>query len=407
MEKGMGPLTGIRVVELGMFSPPRLATRWLALLGAEVISIERPPKQRSREWKLLDDDTHSHWNGYQTNKLSMMLNIKSPKGREVLLRLVERADVFVEGHKPGTMARAGADFESLSAINPRLIYCSISSFGQTGPYAHMGGHDSNYQAMGGILARTSASPETLGDGTPVLAGLVAGDHLGGSAMAVIAILAALWHRQSSGRGQHLDVACAQGLIGAMGRRYADEFWSSGDLTARGVWNNLDGHPGYGVYGTRDGRYVTISAVEPWAWEKFCRTVGRVELIEQAIVPDASFYKANAKTAELRRSVADIFRTRTMDEWWALNQREDLCITPVLEPDEVLNDPHFVEWGAFAEVEHPKLGKIRQVALPFKMSDSPGAVRSMPSFGGNTNDVLGELNYSKSQIDELRELGAIG
>ena len=393
----MPALEGITVLEMGAYAPVRLATKWHGLMGARVIGIERPPKDRPGAYALLDDDEHSHWTGYQLNKESMILNLREPEGQEVLHRLVAEADVLVEGHRPGTLAKFGADYETLHELNPRLIYCSVTGLGQTGPYADLFVHEPNFQALAGILARTG-DPK---GGPPVLSGLAIGNRLGGSSMATIGILAALWERQTTGLGQHVDASCVMGTIGAAGRRFADELWTSGRLAPRGLWSNQDGHPGYGVYPTKDGKFITVCDREPWAWRKLCEAIGRPELKEHALGDDG---KPNVA---LRSTMEEAFSERTRDEWWELDKEQNLGITPVLEPEEVVEDEHFNEWGIFGEVEYGRFGRIRQVSLPFKLSDSPPVLSFMPKFGEHTAEVLAKLGYDEATIERFEKAGIAG
>lgn len=387
----MQALEGITVLELGAYAPVRLATKWLGLMGARVIGIERPREDRPSAYALLDDDRHSHWTGYQLNKESIALNLKSEEGRQILHRLVSKADVFIEGHRPGTLARLGADFDTLSAINSRLIYCSVTGFGQSGPYANMFAHEPNFQGMSGIIARTG----DVKGGPPVVSGLAIGNRLG-STMAAIGILAALWQREKTGKGQQIDAPCAMGIIGASGRRYLDELWTTGTLAPRGLWNIQGGHAGFGVYETKDDLYISVCMREPWAWKRFCETVEHPEFIDKVLNADGS------PNVALRDEMEALFKTRTRDEWWQLNRKENLGLMPVLEPEEVSEDPHFVEWGMYGEVDYRPVGPIRQVSLPFKMSDSQALLRFMPTFGEHTDAVLSELGYSDAERSELKK-----
>ncbi len=384
-----GALDGLKVVDLSFFAPGRAASLYLADLGADVVCVEMPRGVRPAESRL-DSDTSSRWLFYQRNKRSITLNLKTEGGRRVFHRLAAEADVVLESYKAGTAARLGADYETVRQLNPRVVYCSVSGFGQTGPYREYIGHEPNYQGLSGILAQNHL------EGVPptVLPALV-GDIGGGALNAVIGILAALYHRDRTGEGQYIDVAIAAGILPLLGSLpYAQ--WLGEDYRATSF---SSGHrASFRAYETKDGQYVGISPSEPWLWERFCRVLGREDL--------TPLKHKDGEDPTLVAKLKEVFAGRTRQEWVDLNDRENVAVTAVLnDVHEIENDPQMVHREVIVEIDYPPMGKVKQIKTPFKMSKTPPTVRWIPRYGEHTETVLAELGFGKDDLAKLRAEGA--
>ena len=389
--QGGGALDGLKVLDLSFYAPGRVASLMLADLGADVVCVEMPPQLRPSESRL-DDDTSSRWMLYQRNKRSVTLDLKSPEGHEVFERLVRGVDVVIESYKPGTATRLGVDYDAARAINPSLVYCSVSGFGQTGPYSQVIGHEPNYQGLGGALGQNRMEGRFPG----VLPALV-GDMVGGAYNGVMAILAALWKRDRTGQGQWIDVSIAAGIVSLLGSLPHAQ-WLGEEYRAQSF---ATGHrANFRAYRTKDDRYVAISPGTPWLWERFCRAIEREDLIER---------KAwDADGAELVAILADVFATKTRDEWESLNQRENVSVTPVLtDIYEISDHPQTVHRGFIVDVDYEPLGTVKQILPGFTMSETPPTVRWIPRYGEHSSEVLSELGYSDLEIEELRRTGVTG
>jgi len=384
-----GALDGLKVVDLSFFAPGRAASLYFADLGADVVCVEMPRGVRPAESRL-DSDTSSRWLFYQRNKRSITLNLKTEGGRRVFHRLAAEADVVLESYKAGTAARLGADYETVRQLNPRVVYCSVSGFGQTGPYREYIGHEPNYQGLSGILAQNHL------EGVPptVLPALV-GDIGGGALNAVIGILAALYHRDRTGEGQYIDVAIAAGILPLLGSLpYAQ--WLGEDYRATSF---SSGHrASFRAYETKDGQYVGISPSEPWLWERFCRVLGREDL--------TPLKHKDGEDPTLVAKLKEVFAGRTRQEWVDLNDRENVAVTAVLnDVHEIENDPQMVHREVIVEIDYPPMGKVKQIKTPFKMSKTPPTVRWIPRYGEHTETVLAELGFGKDDLAKLRAEGA--
>ena len=391
------PFSGMRILDLSRLLPGAYCSLLFADLGAEVIKVEEP---RLGDYARI---TPPHWadSGVGTyflllnrNKKSLTLNLKSEGGRAVFRRLVGTADVLLESFRPGVMDRLGLGWDGLRRINPRLVYCAISGYGQDGPYRDLVGHDINYMGYAGALSVTGPR-----ESAPLMPGVQVADLGGGSLTAAFGIAAGLLHRRESGEGQFVDVSMTDGVVSWMAP-YLGPFFASGALPERGEERLNGGWPCYQVFETADGRHLTLGALEAKFWENLCRLLGREDLIP---LQHARGRERERLEAELRA----IFRTRRRDEWVALLHTEDVCAGPVSTLDEVVRDPQFQARGLFQEVAHPRLGPIPQVACPVKLSASPGRITTAPpELGQHTDELLRELGYDPEAIAALRKDAAV-
>ncbi len=387
------PLQGLRVLDLSRLLPGPYATLVLADLGADVVKVEDPTGGDYLRWMPPMAGEQSGWfHALNRNKRSLALDLRRPEGPATLLRLARRFDVVVESFRPGVMERLGVGYEALSRVNPRLVLCSISGYGQDGPYRDRAGHDIDYVALAGVLA-VNGPPER-----PVPLGVQVADVAGGSWPAVAGILAALLGRSATGKGAWVDVAMAEGALAllALPQAAAD---SEGRALRRAGEQLNGGSACYGVYRARDGGFVALGALEPKFFRAFCEAVGRPELA------DAQFDRdGGGPRAELEA----VFASRTRDEWGAFAARHDVCVMPVLEGDEPRRDPQLVHRGSFVEVPTPWEGRAMPgLASPVRIRGVEAPLRAAPRLGADTEAVLSESGFGAGEVTALREAGALG
>jgi len=389
-------LEGIKVIDLTRLGPGPYCTMLLADMGADVIKVEAGGGRAAQVIETMDAEVEERrraFNPEGRNKRSIVLNLKMGGAREVFYKLVKDSDVVVEEFRPGVLKRLGADYETISKINPGIILCSITGYGQDGPYAQLPGHDINYMSTAG--AQSMIGPR---GGPPVMTFNLIGDYSGGSMQAALGITLALIARERTGKGQHVDISMTDGIISLMHGEVAGYF-DTGRVPTRGDLLSIGGAPFYGVYETKDGKYVSIGALEPWFYANLCELLGREDLLP---------YEWDAtKWGELSAEFRKIFLTKTRDEWVKLLRQKDVCVAPVNSVNEVFEDPQVIRREMAVEIEHPTLGRVKQVGIGIKLSDTPGAVRSVaPKPGQHTDEIMLGLGYTRENIAELRGSGAI-
>ena len=389
------PLAGLRALDLTRLLPGPFAGQMLTELGAETLKIEEPGLgDGSRLLPPLVNGVGLGFLAINRGKRSVALNLKSDGGREALLRLVDHADILLEGFRPGGMARLGLAYEMLLARNPRLIVCAITGYGQSGPYSQRAGHDLNYFGYSGVLAHL-ARPGAA----PPLPGAQFADVAGGSLMAVIGVLAALVARGVTGRGQVVDVSMLDGSLALAPLLVATALGGVAEpLPGAGLLTGA--LPGYSVYETADGHYLTLAALEPKFWAEFCQRVGRPDLITHHTPRDA------ADRGEVVEALAALFRTRTRDEWLALLADTDACVGPVNTLTEALTDPQIQARGVIARGGAGDEGAPMLRSIPL-LSDTPARLLSgAPALGVDTAAALTEVGYTPAEIAALTASGAI-
>ncbi len=396
-------LEGIKALDFCRNAPGMFATMILADLGADVLMVERPMDETRAAYERIvagietpeDERRHASFNALQRNKRSIALNLKEPEALDVFRQLAADTDVVVEGFRPGVVDRLGVGYEQVKDINPRAVYCSVSGYGQTGPYSQMAGHDINYISFAGALGLIGDTP----DGKPAIPLNLIADYAGGGLCGAVGILAALMARESTGRGQYVDIAMTEGVLYMLCGMIADAF-SQGFKATRGANRLNGGSPFYNVYRTADGKYFSIAAIEPWFWENLCCAIGREDLI-----PHQS--AGGEKRAEIARTLEATFLTKTRDEWFETLKDANISVGKVNDLDEALADPQALARGMVAELEAPGVdgGRVKQPGIPFHLSETPGEVRRPGCVTGqHTAEVLASLGYAPAQVSELRARG---
>ena len=394
-------LEGLRILDLSMLVPGAFCTMLLGDLGAEVLKVEAPgvAELRGSLGALPGEENRkaAAYYALDRNKKSIVVNLKSAAGREIFYRLSRQADVIVEGFRPGVAKRLGIDYETISKLNPKLIYCSLSGYGQDGPYHAFPGHDINYISMAGILGLIGSN-----EGLPVIPLNLVADFAGAALYGALSISIALVARNKTGKGQYLDMAYIDGAVSLM--TWFSGYFFEGSVLKRGESWLHGAYPYYGIYETKDGKYITIGCLEPHFWENLCRFLGKEEYIPYHFALEHTFHKPeDAKWDEIRSSLQQIFLTKTRDEWFELLIRNDVPAGKVYTPDEVFSDPQVLHRQMVIEVEHPTLGKIKQVGIAPKFSGTPGKVRSLsPLPGEHTDEILRGLGYKREEIENLRQ-----
>ena len=396
----MGVLDGVKILELARVPPAELPGMLLADVGADVLKIETPEPDRPQGEEWVRRTIHTFTN---RNKRSMTLNMKSPEGQALFRKLAATADVIVEGFRPGVMKRLGADYEAIAKLNPRVVYCSLSGFGQDGPYARYPAHDMNYLSLAGVLGLIGEA-----DRKPAIPLNLVADYAGASMHGALGIVLALFARERTGRGQHVDVAYLDTSVSLLAATPNMRFFFSDGLAPRRGEGFLGGsYPYYAIYETRDGKLLTIGCTEPWLWNNFCKAIGRPDLERFARTADQFVRAANAEEDAARREIEAIIKTRDRDEWYELLVRADVCVGKVYDVEEMVRDPQLNHRQMIVDVQHPTQGRVRQVGIAIKLSDTPGTIRSAaPMPNEHTEAVLGELGLPAAEIARLRAKGII-
>lgn len=390
----MTALEGMLVIDTSQLLPGSLCSQMLADLGARVIKIEGMKGDGFRRSTPLVGSTGSYYQILNRNKLGMCLNLKEQEGRDVLKELVCKADVFLESCRPGTMGELGLGYDDFMRLNPRLIYCSLTGFGQDGPYRDRAAHDINLSALAGVL-------ELLGGerGRPPVPSIQIGGAGGGSLIAAIGILAALLKRMQTGKGQYLDVAILDGLTPFMCLAMSQHI--AGAQLSPEERNRLKGgYASYNIYMTRDEKYVAVGCLEESTWREFCEAIGRPDFIRD-------LHACPGRQEYMKTRLESIFREKPRSEWMEIFGRFNTCVSPVNNLEEAASDPQIRARGLWFKELHPSDGEVPQQAFPIKYRDDrPGWRSHPPSLGEHTDEILKELGYADSRIRELRERGIV-
>lgn len=393
-------LEGIRVLDLSRLLPGGFCSLLLADHGADVVKVEdlgagdyvrwAPPAYEGVE----PSAAGALYLALNRNKRSIRLDLKTDGGREALLALAREADVLLESFRPGVLDRLGAGYEALRAVNPRLVYCAITGYGQDGPLRDVAGHDLNYLGRVGLLALGGED-----GGPPVQAATQIADLGGGAAMAAFGILAALRERERSGEGQLVDVSMADGALSWLAMA-AGQYLCDGVPPRRGHQPLAGGVVCYRPYACADG-WVTLAALEPRFWRAWCEGVGREDLLG---------HQFDAPGSVAHRELERLFASRTRAEWEAFAAERECCLEPVVELDEALGSELVRARGMVVELDQPGAERpVRALGAPVRLSRTPADVNRLPgpALGEHTVEVLRAVGYGEEQVAALIEQGAVG
>lgn len=391
-----GPLHGLKVLDFSGLLPGPFASLMLADLGADVLRVEAPTRpDMVRLMPPYASDGTSAAHGYlNRSKRSIAIDLKQPEGLAIVKQLVAEYDIVIEQFRPGVMDRLGAGYEALKAVNPKVIYCSITGYGQTGPYKDRAGHDMNYLAIAGVTGyngRKASGPAPMA--------VQVADIAGGSCHAVIGLLAAVIHRHGTGEGQHIDISMT------------DAAFSLHALTAPGALmggdepsletTQLNGGTFYDCYETADGRYLSVGGLEPQFFMQFCVAIGRPELAPEGLV------MLPERVAALKQEIRQALKSKTYAEWTAIFAALDSCTEPVLTFSEACEHPQIQARGMLVDVPQLDGGRQRQLASPFKFSATPPAYQyAGVTLGQHTEEVLARTGHSPEAIAQLKSRGVV-
>lgn len=388
-----GPLEYFKVLDFSTLLPGPYATLVLSDLGADILRVvsgSRPDLAALMPPFLPGTDISANLAWLGRGKRSITLNLKKPRGITIIKQLISEYDILVEQFRPGVMDKLGLGYEHLKKINPGLIYCSLTGYGQDGPYSKRAGHDINYLARSGLMSYSG----TKADG-PVLTGMQIADVASGSNNVIIGILAAVLYRNNTGKGQHIDISMMDGVVPFNAMTGAG-FLVNGISPVR-EGEILNGGSLYDFYETKDGKYISFGGLEPQFFSAFCNTIGCPDLIEGGVMPK--------DIDQVKARVRKIIKTKTRDEWEESFKDVDACVEPVLSLSEALNDPHINHRRLVVDVELPDGGSVRQIGTPIRFSETPlqYSKAGQPA-GTNNRDVLLKLGYSEEEIEDFKTSG---
>jgi crotonobetainyl-CoA:carnitine CoA-transferase CaiB-like acyl-CoA transferase len=385
-------LEGVRVLDLSRMLPGPFASMMLGDLGAEIIKVEEPRVGDPTRWSPpMIAGQSAAFLQVNRNKKSIALDLKRAEGREIFLKLASKADVVLDQFRPGVVDRLEIGYAAVSKINPRIVYCSLTGFGQDGPHRDRSGHDLNYLALSGVLGLTTDER-----GKPVIPGVQVADLAGGM-IAAYGILAALHGRERTGRGQFVDVSMYDVMM-AMTAIPAAQHFAGADIKVGYKYGLSGAYPFYNVYETGDGRFMTLGALEPKFWENFCLKAGREDLIERQ-------FDAGERRRQLFEEVSAVFKSRTQAEWVELMRDADACCEPVLAIDEAFEHAQSRAREMVQEIQHPVAGVIKQLGFIPKLSDTPARTRrASPALGEQTDELLAEIGVGETEREQLYKAG---
>nr|WP_263326627.1 CaiB/BaiF CoA-transferase family protein [Neobacillus sp. Marseille-Q6967] len=379
------PLDGIRVLDLTRLLPGPYCTLLLADFGADVIKVEDPIAGDYARWyepKL--GDQSAIFLSLNRNKRSVTLDLKMEKDKEIFIELVKTADVLIESFRPGVMERLGLGYEELQKHNKGLIYCAITSYGQTGPYAKDPGHDLNFLSYSGLLDLQGRPNET-----PVLSSVQIGDIGGGSLMATIGILLSIIEAKKSGEGQFIDISMLDGAVSWM-QTILPDYWATHALPNRGELTLNGGKACYEIYRTKDDRFLAVGALEFKFWKNFCTVIGKEEFIQRLEDPIE-------KQRLMKLEIQEVMIQKTLEEWLEHFNGIDACVSPVLTPQEMTENPQIKHREMIEEVYQQGVGRIKQIANPIKLTGKKFNLRRpAPKLGEHNSEILSELELRNSE-----------
>ncbi len=393
------PLNGIKVLDFTRVLAGPFASMMLGDLGAEVVKVEPPAGDESRTWPpMLDHGESGYFMILNRNKRSITLNLKEERGREIARRLAAKADVVLENFTPGVAGKLGIDYETFKTENPGLIYCSISGFGQDGPYRDKKAYDPIIQGMTGLMSITGERGRS-----PVKVGIPITDLVAAN-QAVVAVLSACIHRQRTGEGQYIDVALYDGIVSLL-TIMAMDYFATGKAPERWGLDHIHRVPAR-AFAARDGRYVQVAATSDSMYPAFCRVIGAEELI------DDPRFRTNTDRVKNREEIMPILEERmkekTAAEWLPLFEAAGIPCGPVMDMAEVFADPNIAARQMRFDMPHPAAGSVPQLGFPYKMGKTPASARRRPpGLGEHSEEVLAEwLSIGAGEVETLKRDGVI-
>lgn len=387
------PLEGIKILDLSRLLPGPLATQMLADMGAEVIKIEDANSpDYIRFFPPFVGDDSALYLSLNRNKRSIAFNFKSAEGIELFFSLVKNADVVVEQYRPGILDKIGIGYEQAKKVNPKIIYVSVTGYGQTGPYAQKAGHDLNYIAISGVLANIGTKEK------PVIPGVQIAD-VSGSYAAVNGCLAALLQREKTGKGQHVDISMTDAAMPFATLIHANA-WADGRNIERGNFQLSGQLANYNVYETADGKFIALGALEPKFWITFCDAVNKPEWKNKIIAPEE-------ETTLLKQDVSALFKSKTRAEWENFSEQHDVCLSPVLENSELAENENLIHRNMVLGTETAGNKKLNTIGAAIKFSGNENKpAQPAPKMGSDTDTILSELGFDAEKIKGLRARGTI-
>jgi crotonobetainyl-CoA:carnitine CoA-transferase CaiB-like acyl-CoA transferase len=383
------PLENVKVLDMSRMLPGPYCTWLLADMGAEVTRIEQPSEiskgDRAHNINSVDSIERRRMRAYDLftrNKKSVLMDLKKEEAREIIYKLAKKSDIFVEDYRPGAMERFGLDYERIQKVNPQIIYCSISLCGQDGPYRRRPGHDPVVLSLSGVLGQILDK-----DNIPVMPDLVPIADITAALHAVIGILLALRVKEQEGRGQYIDIGMLDATMPLLAGVYQRYFRDGVVPERRGR------QPYLGIWQTKDEKYLCTTDLEPQYWANFCRAIDKEEFIP--------YQHDTGKKEMMIETIRQIILTKTRDEWVVLLTEAGTQVAPVYNIDEALRDPQIIHRQMVLEIEDPVLGKIKQLGMPIKLSETPGKVRFVAQpLGKDTVGTMRRLGYSAGEIEKL-------
>ena len=391
----VSPLASLKILDFSTLIPGPFASLLLADLGADVVRVEAPNRPDMVRLTPPFDGDQSAWHSLlNRSKRSVALDLKHPEAVAIVKQLVQQYDIVLEQFRPGVMDRLGVGYAALRAANPRLIYCAITAYGQTGPYRDRAAHDINLMALSGVMAHTGRA-----EGGPLPLGLQVAD-MGSSFMAITGLLAAVIQRMQTGKGQLVDISMFDTALAWNSLAASYALVGGTEPQRETMW--LNGGSIYDFYQTSDGRYLAVGSLEPKFWHGFCQAIGRPDLFELGSNPDLTAQRAVKSAIQAQITI------RTLAEWTAIFDAADVCVEPVLDVSEALAHPQTLARQMIVDVPKPDGSRQRQTGTPIKFSASqPVYKHTGATLGEHTDDIMRELGYSEAEIRTFRAAKIFG
>lgn len=392
------PLDGVRVIDFSQLLPGPFATQMLGELGADVIKVERPGiGDPSRHNQPRYRENSVYFNAMNANKRSIALDLTQQAGRAVVRRLLEEADVAIESYRPGGARKLGIDYQTIRSFNPRIVYCSISGFGQSGPLSHIAGHDLVIQGLTGLMGCD------LDDiNPPAVPGFQAADFAG-ALFAVIGVQAGLAQRAKTGVGCEIDLAMFEALYNMCLIPLSSAFAHMAGHSGEPRMESFGGNPRYSTYLSKDGKPVAVTLLETKAWREFCAHIGRPDLVSEDETPADRLSAHGERHGVYRDALAEYCRSHTWSEIMHHMEQTGIAICPVCTPDEAMALPHVAARNVINQIDHPVEGRIPHLVNPLAPAGlARRSHRPAPGLGEHAEEILLALGYSKDQVSELRQ-----